>query len=108
MRVRILVAAAVALLMGAVVGVQAASTVTVGQYGLKFRTASVALVKGDRIIFTNEDDVLHNIHIFGSGNETDLGLQKPGGTLNYTFNKIGVYTIRCNIHPSVRLAVTVK
>jgi plastocyanin len=95
-------------LLGAIVGVQAATTVTVSQYGLKFKIASVTLGKGDRIVFTNEDDVLHNIHIFGSGDEKDLGLQKPGGTLNYTFNKAGLYTVRCNIHPSVRLAVNVK
>ena len=38
----------------------------------------LGLAKGDRITFTNEDDVIHNIHIFGPGDDQkDLGLQKP-------------------------------
>ena len=69
-----------------------------------------SLAKGDRIVFTNEDDVIHNVHIFGPGNDdsTDLGLQKPGATLTYKFDKAGAYRVRCNIHPSVKMAVTVK
>jgi plastocyanin len=102
-------AAAIAFFMGAIVGVQAAATVTVVQHGLVFNKTSMTLAKGDRMVFTNEDDVLHNIHIFGPGDDQkDLGLQKPGATLNYTFDKAGLFTVRCNIHPSVRMAVTVK
>ena len=103
-------AAAIAFLMGIIVAVQAAATISVGQHGLVFTQSSASLAKGDRIIFTNEDDVIHNIHIFGPGNEdsTDLGLQKPGATLTYRFDKAGPYRVRCNIHPSVKMAVTVK
>jgi plastocyanin len=100
----------IAFLMGIIVAVQAASTVTVGQRGLQLSQSSVSLAKGDRIVFTNEDDVIHNIHIFGPGNDdsTDLGLQKPGVSLTYRFDKPGTYRVRCNIHPSVKMAVMVK
>jgi plastocyanin len=109
MHVRLPLAVAIPFLMGAIVGVQAAATITVSQHGLVFTKTSVTLAKGDRIVFTNEDDVLHNIHIFGPGDEQkDLGLQKPGATLTYTFDKAGAYAVRCNIHPSVRMAVTAK
>src|ERR1700693_5591399 len=103
-------AAAIAFLMGIIVGVQAASTITLGQRGLLLTRSSASLAKGDRIIFTNEDDVIHNIHVFGPGDDEsiDLGLQKPGATLTYKFDKTGAYRVRCNIHPSVRMAVTVK
>jgi plastocyanin len=102
--------AAIAFLMGIVVAVQAASTITVSQHGLQLSRSSVSLAKGDRVLFTNEDDVIHNIHIFGPGNDdsTDLGLQKPGVTLTYRFDKPGTYRVRCNIHPSVKMAVTVN
>jgi plastocyanin len=102
--------AAVAFLMGIVVAVQAASTITVGQHGLQLTQSSASLAKGDRIVFTNEDDVIHNIHIFGPGNDdsTDLGLQKPGAALTYRFDKPGSYRVRCNIHPSVKMTVTVN
>jgi plastocyanin len=101
---------AIAFLTGIVVAVQAASTITVGQRGLLLTQSSASLAKGDRIVFTNEDDVIHNIHIFGPGNDdsTDLGLQKPGVSLTYKFDKPGAYRVRCNIHPSVKMAVTVK
>ena len=103
-------AAAIAFLTGIIVAVQAATTITVGQHGMLLTQSSASLAKGDRIIFTNEDDVIHNIHIFGPGNDDsmDIGLQKPGATLTYKFDKAGAYRVRCNIHPSVKMAVTVK
>jgi plastocyanin len=103
-------AAAAAFLMGIIVAAQAAATMTVGQHGLVFTRSSASLAKGDRIVFTNEDDVIHNIHIFGPGTDdsTDLGLQKPGATLTYKFDKAGAYMVRCSIHPSVKMAVSVK
>jgi|SRR5450631_3567917 plastocyanin len=103
-------AAAIAFLLGVTVAVEAAATITVGQHGMVFTTSSASLSKGDRIVFTNEDDVIHNIHVFGPGNDdsVDLGLQKPGATLTYKFDKAGAFRVRCNIHPSVKMAVTVK
>ena len=99
---------AIPVLAGAIVGASAA-TVTVDQRGLTFTKTSVSISHGDKIVFTNEDDVIHNIHIFGPGDEDkDVGLQKPGATLAYTFDKPGSYTVRCNIHPSVKMSVTVK
>jgi plastocyanin len=109
MHIRLPAAVAIAASMGAIVGVQAAATIMVSQHGLIFNKTSVTLAKGDRIVFTNEDDVMHNIHIFGPGDDQkDLGLQRPGATLNYTFDKAGLYSVRCNIHPSVKMAVTAK
>jgi plastocyanin len=103
-------AATIAFLLGVIVAVQAAATITIGQHGMQFTQASASLAKGDRIVFTNEDDVIHNIHVFGPGNDesADLGLQKPGVTLSFKFDKSGAYRVRCNIHPSVKMAVTVK
>jgi len=103
-------AAAAAFLMGIVVAVSAATTIRVGQHGMMFTQTSASLAKGDLIVFTNEDDVIHNIHIFGPGNDEsmDLGLQKPLATLSYKFDKVGAYRVRCNIHPSVKMAVTVR
>jgi plastocyanin len=103
-------AAAAGFLMGIAVAAQAANTITVGQKGLVLTQSSASLAKGDRIVFTNEDDVIHNIHIFGPGEDdsADLGLQKPGAQLSYKFDKAGAYRVRCNIHPSVKMSVTVK
>ena len=101
---------AVAILLGLVASVPAATTITVIQKGLALNMASVSLSRGDRLNFTNDDDVIHNIHIFGPDDDSnvDLGLQKPGKMLSFKFDKSGPYRIRCNIHPSVKMAVTVK
>jgi len=103
-------ALALAFLMGIVVAVPAATTIAVGQHGMLFTRSSASLAKGDRMIFTNEDNVIHNIHIFGPGNDdsTDLGLQKPSVNLSHRFDKAGAYRIRCNIHPAMRMTVDVK
>jgi plastocyanin len=103
-------AIAIAVLMGLVVAVPAATTITVIQRGLALNMASASLARGDRLSFTNDDDVIHNIHIFGPGSDdsADLGLQKPGKLLSYKFDKAGAYRVRCNIHPSVKMAVTVQ
>jgi len=108
MPIRLTVAAAI--FLGLVVAVPAATTITVIQRGLALNMASASLTRGDRLNFTNDDDVIHNIHIFGPGSEDskDLGLQKPGKLLSYKFEKAGEYRVRCNIHPSVKMAVTVK
>jgi plastocyanin len=109
MQLRPPLTAAIALLLGAIVGAQAAATITVTQRGLVFNQSAATLAKGDRIVFTNEDDVIHNIHIFGPGEqEKDLGLQKPGATLSYIFSQPGAYMVRCNIHPSMRMTVTAR
>jgi plastocyanin len=103
-------AVAFAILMGLVVAVPAAATITVVQRGLMLDRSSISLAKGDQLNFSNDDDVIHNIHIFGPGpdDSTDLGLQKPGKLLSYKFDKTGAYKVRCNIHPSVKMAVAVK
>jgi plastocyanin len=75
-----------------------------------FARSSASISRGDLMVFTNEDDVIHNIHIFGPGNDEsiNLGLQKPGTPLKHRFDKPGAYRVRCNIHPSMKMAVTVR
>jgi plastocyanin len=106
MPIRLPVAAAVAALMGAIVGVQAAGTLTVVQRALVFDKASVSLAKGERITFTNEDDVIHNNHIFGPGDDQkDLGPQKRDAQLHLRQGRLLHGPLQ---HPSVKMAVTAK
>lgn len=106
---RLIAAMSFAFLAGAVVAAQAAANIRVIQRGLTLDRSAVTLTHGDRITFTNDDDVIHNIHIFGPGDfEKDLGLQKPGVPLSYVFDKAGSVRVRCNIHPSIKMTVTVN
>lgn len=102
----ILVAAAALIVVGA--GVRAAD-LTIEQSGQRFSEKSVALKSGDALIFANKDDVSHNITVVNDDDDTaDLGLQKPGENLTYKFDKDGRFKVRCSIHPSMKMTVTVK
>ena len=89
-------------------GVSAAIT-TIDQSGQQFSQKSASLKSGDAITFANKDDVSHNITVVNEDDDTaDLGLQKPGDNLSYTFDKAGRFKVRCSIHPSMKMTVTVK
>jgi cytochrome c peroxidase len=90
------------------VAVRAANT-TIEQSGQQFSERNVALQKGDSIVFSNHDDVTHNISVIDDDDEAaDLGLQKPGQSLTYKFDKSGKFKVRCSIHPSMKMTVNVK
>jgi plastocyanin len=103
-------AIAVAFLLGCLVAVASAKTMNIVQRGQALSPTAATLSHGDVLSFTNDDDVIHNIHIFGpgAGDSVDLGLQKPGKNLSYKFDKPGSYRVRCNIHPSVKMSVVVQ
>ena len=102
----IVVAASALLVLG--VSVRAATT-TVEQSGQQFSEKSLSLGVGDSITFANHDDVTHNINVsFGDDDPVDLGLQKPGESITYKFDKAGRFKIRCSIHPSMKMTVNVK
>ena len=86
-----------------------AATTTIDQSGQQFSQKSIALAPGDALLFANHDDVTHNINVVNDDDDaTDLGLQKPGQTLTYKFDKSGKFKVRCSIHPSMKMTVTVK
>ena len=106
MRVSTIVLATVLIAAGA--GVHAAAT-NISQSGQKFSEKSIDLKPGDFLNFQNQDDVSHNITVLNDNDDaTDLGLQKPGETVKYAFDKAGRFKIRCSIHPSMKMTVTVK
>jgi plastocyanin len=89
-------------------GVRAAS-MTIEQSGQLFSEKSVTLKSGDSLTFANHDDVTHNINVINDNDEaTDLGLQKPGQSLTYKFDKLGRFKIRCSIHPSMKMVASVQ
>jgi cytochrome c peroxidase len=108
LRYALLSAAAAAALLSMAAVVRAAS-VSIDQSGQQFSERSVALRVGDSLVFTNRDDVTHNVNVIDNDDDaTDLGLQKPGETLSYKFDKAGRFQVRCSIHPGMKLTANVK
>jgi len=86
-----------------------ATSMTIDQMGQQFSEKSASLQLGEALTFANKDDVSHNITVVNDDDDTaDLGLQKPGENLTYKFDKAGRFKVRCSIHPSMKMVVTVK
>jgi len=103
---KLVVATAMLIAFGATVR---AASLTISQSGQHFSDHSASINRGDTLTFSNEDDVSHNIIVVDDAeHESDLGLQKPGEKLTYQFDRAGHFKIRCNIHPGMKMNVTVK
>ena len=66
----------------------------------------LAIGIGTTIDFPNEDPILHNVFSV-SGEGFDLGLYKRPKSASRTFDRPGVYTVYCNIHPQMSATVVV-
>ncbi len=107
MRIGIMLVAAVAL--GTVCAGANAGNTTIDQSGQQFSEKTISLKPGDTLIFSNRDDVTHNVNIIDDDEEpTDLGLQKPGQNLIHKFDKNGRFKARCSIHPGMKMTINVK
>jgi len=96
-------------LTGIIVPCVAATELDVVQARQKFDLTSLSVHLGDTVHFLNHDDVNHNIMTVDSDLEaTDHGLQKPGETLNVTFDQAGTFQVRCSIHPTMKMTITVR
>jgi cytochrome c peroxidase len=96
------------LVAGAVVH---AATSTIVQAGQAFSETEISLKPGDHIKFLNSDDVNHNILVQAGDDDDDakdMGVQPPGQAIDVPFDKAGKFKIRCHIHPSMKLNVTVQ
>ena len=85
-----------------------AEEIVVGQKGKAFSQAEITLKKGDTIVFVNDDTVTHNVFSRSDGFKFNLALQKPGEQKTIVFDKAGVASIRCAIHPKMDLTVKVE
>ena len=88
-----------------------AAITTIVQAGQAFSESEVTLSVGDHLKFLNNDDVNHNILVQSGDDDDDardMGVQAPGVPVDVLFDKAGKFKIRCHIHPSMKLAVTVK
>jgi cytochrome c peroxidase len=97
------------LLVGLAVSAAHADEIAVGQKNKQFSAATATLRSGDKIKFTNDDTVAHNILATGPGGVlTNSGVQDPGESAIVAFDEPGTYEIECGIHPKMRMTVTVK
>jgi len=88
-----------------------AATTTIVQAGQAFSETDITVKAGDHVKFANQDDVNHNILVQEGDDDDDakdMGVQAPGASVDVAFDKAGKFKIRCHIHPSMKLNVTVQ
>lgn len=80
----------------------------VDQKELTFIPHVLPILKGTTVDFLNSDTVAHNIF---SPSETadkfNLGTWQRGKRKSYTFNKLGVVELLCNLHPEMSAYILV-
>ena len=77
----------------------------IAQMGRAFHPGEIAIAKGDRLVFTNNDDFIHQVYVSGL---FDSDEKAPGEKLTETFPQAGTFEVRCHIHPKMKLIVHVK
>ena len=91
------------------IGMAQASDMTVSIAHLSFDMDAATIKAGETITFTNNDDAMHNLQVVNAeGAVGDKGLQKPGQDIKAKFAKAGSYTVRCALHPKMKMKVKVE
>jgi plastocyanin len=72
-----------------------------------FSTTSITIHSGDKLEFCNIDEVAHNVFSKSTTNAFNIRTQVPGSSSLVEFRDPGVTEVRCAIHPSMKLIVTV-
>ena len=85
----------------------AAEVVTVSQQNRSFTAASLRILRGDAVRFSNEDKFRHQIYVDSPSFKFESDEQTPGTAVEIPFSQAGLFQVRCHIHPKMLLQVDV-
>jgi plastocyanin len=88
--------------------VLAGGNITVSQKNRAFSPGQLTVTRGTVVHFVNDDDVTHHVYVDSPTMKFDSGEQPVGSTVDLRFDENGTFLVRCAIHPTMRLTVTVK
>jgi plastocyanin len=78
------------------------------QQGRAFDQKEITIAVGDTLHFNNNDEFIHQIYVKSDEFNFESAEQPPGEVVDVHFTKQGTFAVRCEIHPKMRLVVTVK
>jgi plastocyanin len=81
---------------------------SISQKNKAFSQPAVVVKPGEDVAFVNDDAVVHNVFSGTPGLTFNLKTQAPGTTAHVSFDKEGTADVRCAIHPTMKLTITVK
>jgi plastocyanin len=86
----------------------AAKTTTVTIMNFAYSPASVSVVVGDTVVWTNHDSAPHNVVVSTGPEKFTSPTLQTGQSFSFTFTKEGSYAYYCSIHPQMKASVTVQ
>lgn len=91
------------LLAGAAIGAE----FTVRQAEKTFMPEGLAVPKGTAVHFANDEKFVHHAFVDTPRFAADTGDIPPGESRDIVFTQPGTFTVRCAIHPQMRMTVEV-
>ena len=86
----------------------AADVFVVSQKNRRFTPDEATVPKGTIVRVMNDDRVTHHLYVDSPELAYDSGEQPVGKSIDLQFDKSGKFLVRCAIHPTMRLEVTVQ
>ena len=81
------------------------ATHEISQKEKKFSQSELTIKVGDKVLFKNDDDTKH--HLYSKDVVKINKIQDPNSSHEQIFDKEGELTIRCAIHPKMKLNIKV-
>jgi plastocyanin len=78
---------------------------TIVQAERSFRPAEITIRAGDTLVFSNQDEFIHQVYVDSPSVSYDSEEQAPGETISIAIPKTGDFSVRCHIHPKMLLTV---
>ncbi|MCC6466544.1 MAG: hypothetical protein IT463_14480 [Planctomycetes bacterium] len=75
------------------------AALNVSQKGARFNPSFALLVRGQKVVFDNDEDdeISHNVYFLGAS-EVDLGMFDRGNSREHTMSDAGEVSVHCSIH----------
>ncbi len=84
---------------------EATNSVTVQNFA--FSPADITVKKGTAVTWTNKDGATHTVSESDGKTGPNSGSLDSGKSYSFTFNTVGMFKYRCDIHPEMTGTVTV-
>ncbi len=85
----------------------ATQTSAVSIQGFAFSPGDIKVKKGTSVTWTNNDSVVHTVSEVDGKKGPDSGDLAGSKTYSFSFDTVGTFHYRCNIHPDMLGTVTV-
>lgn len=96
-------------LLFATAGAATPTTYQVSQSHRAFVPNRLEVHPGDLVRIVNDDgELVHHVFVDAPNLKIDSGEQEPGTVTTIRFPNVGTYMVWCQIHPKMRLEVTVR